>query len=329
MTKKYDIPTIGCDPEIFIRSPEGHFVPSCGKFGGTKKEPRIIAPEIGLGILEDNVTLEFNMNPAKTHREFRDMLGQAGNSIYGLVNGMGFNVYCSPQAQFAPEALAAFPQAMIFGCDPDNEAFKHGEERIAPTPEALGTWRCAGHHLHFGWTPGKYKIPKWAIVMYLEAFAALWDPQMTQSDGVRRQFYGLPGLFRDKPYGVEWRTPASWVGGYFTGLPPGGIYLPDIAQTVVAGVLADEKRARTMFDFIDWPKVQRVLSMVYKSSTKDAFTGLRNELQEFRDEILERGKNVLADANGDEPDPAQVLREANRGQRPQFLADAPALIANG
>ena len=83
MNKKLKI-TLGCDPELFVKSLEtGEIVSAEGKIGGTKREPRAIS-DSGHSVQEDNVMVEFNIPPSKSSQEFVDNINHVVNYLEGL-----------------------------------------------------------------------------------------------------------------------------------------------------------------------------------------------------------------------------------------------------
>ncbi len=162
MAEKH-IVTIGCDPEFFLyNSDDGHFVSSIGLIGGSKDKPRPIeaGESIGLAVLEDNVTLEFNIAPVASVNDFIHNVHGAKNIISSVIL-RPLNLAMREKvdsAEFAPEALASI-EAQTFGCDPDFDAYSQGKQRVPPKPSVLKNWRCAGGHIHLGWDKSKCDVP--------------------------------------------------------------------------------------------------------------------------------------------------------------------------
>ena len=59
--------TIGADPEFFLMKNK-KYVSAVGMIGGSKNEPLALDKE-GFAILEDNVSVEFNIAPCHNHEE--------------------------------------------------------------------------------------------------------------------------------------------------------------------------------------------------------------------------------------------------------------------
>lgn len=247
--------TLGCDPELFLVDRNGNAIPSCGLIGGTKDVPRLLREEGGIRVLEDNVTLEFNINPV-TNSD--DLLVNVGRALDVIINDILRDQqlsFCWEQdSMMFPEELLQSEQARMFGCDPDFEAFKQGTKRKPPTPELLKNVRCAGGHVHLGYDVENCGVPVWAIVQFLDAMATLQYRAHFNAESVRRKYYGLPGLYRPKEYGLEYRTPNnSWLSN------TGGLNYIRSMHLTVAGVIADPARARAMYDLINWKQVYNAL----------------------------------------------------------------------
>lgn len=194
---------VGADPELFLRDKEGNFFPSVGLIGGSKHHPRPI-DDIGSFILEDNVTVEFNIPPSKTKDEF---IGNIFNVIGFLereVGHLGLTLDYSASAAFQPKHLRS-EQARLFGCEPDLNCWT-GEEN--PRPKAPKNLRSCGGHVHIGWdNPNgdqRFLVAR-AIDLFVGSISALFD-----EDTQRRKIYGKAGACRLKHYGVEHRTSSNY-----------------------------------------------------------------------------------------------------------------------
>lgn len=189
---------VGCDPEIFLVDETGSFVSSIDRVGGSKEFPRPIDNE-GCAVQEDNVAVEYNIPPVNTVEDFihynRKVLGYLAEHA----SQQGLKLHIVPSAHF-PKAELKDPRARVFGCDPDYNAWKGGEQN--PRPNAKDkTLRSAGGHIHLG-------IKDLDHILLIKAMDLFCGVGMLQydKDTERRELYGKPGAFRIKPYGVEYRT---------------------------------------------------------------------------------------------------------------------------
>lgn len=202
--------SIGADPEVFVRNEKG-ITSVIGHLGGTKYDPRMLN---GYGLQEDNVLAEFSMPPVGIYmgpKYFSDQVLKGVRKINTQLRKKGLRTTKGSSHRFSPEELKSFgPKAMEFGCDPDRNAYT-GDWN--PAPAADSTIRTAGGHIHVG-------VPKvftgddtisrmicMAMDLYLGVPSVLLDP-----DTERRELYGKAGAYRNKPYGIEYRTLSNfWI----------------------------------------------------------------------------------------------------------------------
>lgn len=278
--------SIGSDPEVFLVGADGQLVPSCGLIGGTKTKtlPVEAGKAFGLGVLEDNVTLEINSDPYYGPPE---LYVSHMTSLMELVQKHVLDkkqLYMSvvPAARFTKQALDT-PQAKVFGCDPDRDAWKRGVERVPPKPSELKDHRCAGGHLHFGYDKENCNTPDWAIVQFLDAFCLAYWQDHYRDQSVRRSFYGQPGLYRSKSYGFEYRTPNNY---WLTGRAGSSEFVQD-CHSVIAGVLSNEGKAQEIYDTINWERLSVALAPTAPSRIVLQY---RQDMQAARDYLLNAGK---------------------------------------
>ena len=195
---------LGADPELFITdSFAGEYVSSIGLIGGTKDAPRPL-PRDGFYVQEDNVLLEFNIPPCETKDAFIEALKYGMRASRELLPEFyGVRVQASA---FFTEGQLQRPEANLFGCDPDNNAWTD-EPNPVPEPPQNGM-RTAGGHIHIG-----YENPKRILSLYLvramDKYLGIPSIIMDK-DNQRRRLYGKAGSYREKGYGVEYRTLSSF-----------------------------------------------------------------------------------------------------------------------
>lgn len=208
---------IGCDPEFFV-SRDGSFVPICGLLGGTKSSPTPLkgVKEKGFAYQEDGAAAEFNIPPAETAYEFSGNVEFMLSSLTKLLAERGLAPMRETRSiKLTKEHILAFPQLETLGCDPDRYAYGSNNGKIsASTPRTLTHGvthgiRGVGGHVHIGYD--KEVCPPDVLAQLLDCVLAL---QVTGIDiqGPRRLLWGKPGLFREKPYGIEYRTLSNfWI----------------------------------------------------------------------------------------------------------------------
>jgi hypothetical protein len=203
--------TVGADPEMFIKDASGKHVSAYGLIPGTKVEPH---PVEGGAIQVDGMAAEINISPAKTFEEFN-------NNIISVMKALKSNLPKDytldivPSVVFDEDVFEEAPEeAKELGCSPDFNAWTQ-ELNMPPECEDNPRLRCAGGHLHFGWTEGEdlgdiqHLLNCSDLVRQLDWYLAAWSLSK-DSDKLRRELYGKAGACRVKSYGVEYRTLSNF-----------------------------------------------------------------------------------------------------------------------
>lgn len=199
MASKKLLFTLGADPELFLRSQEGLYISSIGKFGGTKQQPKNVGK--GCAIQEDNVAVEFNIPPARSLLEFDESLQYSLNVLQERAKELNLMLAIDASAEFSPEQLAS-PQAKEFGCEPDFNAWTMQQN---PRPTAVNqSLRSCGGHVHVGTDLNIIDVIR-AMDLFLGCPSTIMD-----KDTRRRELYGKAGAFRNKPYGGEYRALSNY-----------------------------------------------------------------------------------------------------------------------
>jgi len=198
---------LGCDPEAFLMDVNGQLKSSIGLIGGSKELPRPLPLGEGYAVQEDNVALEFNIPPAEGRSQFVDSIRGTLNFLTEMVQGeYGFTISEISAASFPEEELST-PEAHIFGCDPDFNAWT---KEVNPKPAAADkALRSCGGHVHIGFEKGS--IEEVELIRHMDLHLAV--PAVLMDKGLlRKELYGKAGAFRDKSYGAEYRTLSNfWI----------------------------------------------------------------------------------------------------------------------
>lgn len=195
--------TIGCDPEVFLTNDSGQIVSAVGHVGGTKDVPIIVHRG---AVQEDNVLAEFNTDPADNVQEFVTNIKTVLGQLRERVNPLGIEIKASHIFRKA-ELMRSGRQALMFGCDPDYNAYT-GEQNSAPSP--MQGLRTAGGHIHIGYdNPSNEESMRIARAMDL----LIGVPSvLLDADTLRRRLYGAAGSMRFKSYGLEYRAVSNfWI----------------------------------------------------------------------------------------------------------------------
>ena len=211
MKKNFELIAVGTDPEVFIRDTKNEeWISGEGLIGGTKHEPLEIA-EGGFAIQEDNVMAEFCVPPARDPETMYNNINFVIHHLNKKVEAINpdYMVMVTASAKFDPDKLTS-EQATTVGCDPDFNAWF---EMQNPIPDLPNDCRFAGGHVHISYeNPSEERnieIVK-ALDLFLGVPAVLMD-----IDDRRKEIYGTPGRYRNKKYGVEYRTLSNfWISSY-------------------------------------------------------------------------------------------------------------------
>jgi len=196
--------TIGCDPEVFLQDKlTDKYKSAVDLIGGTKHNPKQLDFS-GNALLEDNVTVEFNTQPANNYITFEKAIKKNLQAITELLPN--YKISQESAVSFPQEELET-PQANIFGCEPDYNAYT---KKINPPPYSPNPFlRSAGGHIHIGHPIAKKEPEKviQACDLFLGIPSILLDPKP-----LRRELYGKSGAYRKKSYGVEYRSLSNfWI----------------------------------------------------------------------------------------------------------------------
>jgi hypothetical protein len=211
--------TIGADPEFFLYSYAGDYdhdegeegyIPCVGIVPGTKENPY----DLGDGYFchEDNVALEVGIPPTENPYQFADSIASVKNMVMDqFLDDMRAELCFQPAVTFESRQLDS-PQAQQFGCEPDYDAYTNGKVRTVPMDMFASNMRFAGGHIHIG---GQFNCPPFVAALFADVFIGLANAVRKQpyySDALKQrgQWYGKPGIFRPKSYGIEYRTPSNF-----------------------------------------------------------------------------------------------------------------------
>jgi hypothetical protein len=197
--------TIGCDVEVFAKDKEGNHVALCGLIGGTKEAPLQIEDfPPGFAVQEDNVSLEYNIPPCQSRNEFVDAIDKMKHEIKHILRHLGYTLSFEASASFDKKHLT-HPNALIFGCEPDYNAWKMIENEKPYSPDE--TLRTCGGHVHVG-TDMDFVPLIQHMDLYLGVPSVLLDT--SPSSIIRKQLYGKAGAMRPKAYGGEYRVLSNY-----------------------------------------------------------------------------------------------------------------------
>lgn len=197
--------TIGSDVELFIKDLNGKLVLANKIVEETKENPRIVTVNNNIfKVHKDGAAIEYSIPICHTEEEFVKFHLEIQDYIKSIL---------PPEYTLVFEATALLEEDQmndkditVMGCDPDKNPYNKTQN---PTPDSSLNFRAAGGHIHFGYENHKENINanimRWCD-MYLGLPSVCIDP-----DKLRRSLYGKAGAYRNKPYGVEYRTLSNYM----------------------------------------------------------------------------------------------------------------------
>lgn len=272
--------TMGADPEFFIQSGEDNsLIPIMGLLGGTKEAPLPVGGAgSGYAVQEDNVMAEYNVPAVPDSYSFADVV------IHGRQLALRTIRRASPHAAVHMQPSALFtaaqlnhPQAQLFGCSPDFDAYKQGAPlpRIAPQSlyvQGVGAWRFAGGHVHIG-IPEEdlgWKCPEFVMAAFCDAFLSIPAISMgIDAQGERRKWYGTPGRYRPTKYGIEYRT----LSNHWTMQAPWARLIGFGVECMYGALRQGEGHVRKLYNDLPWVDIRTAIT------TED--TGLARSLRDY------------------------------------------------
>ena len=210
-------PTIGTDPEFFLKKGNEYVSSQSAQIQGTKHEP--VALKNGGTIQRDNVALEFATVPATDRNDFVEKVKSCLVDTHEMLPA-GHEMVVEPSATFDQVHLED-PEAQEFGCDPDFNAYTVAMNE-KPWCGDSG-FRSCGAHIHVGALQDDGKpLPgleflldfkgKLNAVKAMDLFHGVVSTVLDNSEAAisRRQLYGKAGCHRATPYGVEYRVLSNY-----------------------------------------------------------------------------------------------------------------------
>lgn len=197
---------IGADIEVFLQDRNsGEIVTAEGIIKGTKDEPFLFDVENSRHFATslDNVMAEFCIPPSNTPGQFHAAIERALRYIESHIPN---NLRPLPQpAAYLSNIYLQTENAKKFGCDPDFNVWT----RLENAPPGTSTnMRTCGGHIHIGYSDPAHFINH-NLIKAMDIFVGV--PSILQEpDNDRKTMYGKAGAYRDKPYGVEYRTVSNY-----------------------------------------------------------------------------------------------------------------------
>jgi hypothetical protein len=205
---------IAADPEMFVTNSRTGEVSSVAGLLGCSKEEKMHFADFRLQ--EDNVLVEFDIDPQTTSTEFSGNIERAIMQCAKTVQDKGFFLTDIASHEYTKKELMSFDKsAFVFGCNPDTNIRNGIQNRM---PKAKQGLRTAGGHIHLGWEHlNMYKniLPlreqQHRVGAMCDYFLGL-ESLSLDHDERRRELYGKAGAARLKSYGLEYRSLSNfWI----------------------------------------------------------------------------------------------------------------------
>lgn len=200
--------TLGSDPEVFILNTKLNKIVSVenlikNELGeGTKQNPLKLTN--GFSLQEDNALAEYNIPPCKTISEWVDAHNYGITAINAILPDY-HKVVIETSAYLDWEELGT-AQTMEAGCEKDINVYTLNYN---DSPDlSLTNLRVAGGHVHIGFE-NKTEERMIKLVKSLDYFLGV-PSLLLDSDTKRRELYGKAGCFREKDFGIEYRTLSNF-----------------------------------------------------------------------------------------------------------------------
>jgi len=218
-------PTMGGDPEFFIADAQGKII-NADRFLPSKHEPLEIE-DVSDGrrnkVFFDGIQAEIAPHYSHCRELLIDNIFKCISKVATLIPS-DFKFVMRPSARIRKSIIeSADPEARIFGCEPDFNAYTCGINTVE-MDASRHPFRYAGGHMHFGapsaYTPEdsiEYQLAKTErghlrLIKFMDMLISLPTIAFDQDKDARRRRtkYGKAGCFRPTPYGIEYRSQSCW-----------------------------------------------------------------------------------------------------------------------
>lgn len=197
--------SIGSDMECFAQDKDGQHIALCGKIGGTKEKPlQVFDLPLGFMVQEDNVAFEFNIPVCYNRKDFISAMEVMRHEVTNRLSKLDLFLSTEASVSFDNKELT-HPNALIFGCEPDYNAWSMKENKKPHSKNA--NLRTSGGHIHVG-TDNDMIRGIQQMDLHLGVPAVILDDK--PSSIARRELYGKAGSMRPKPYGFEYRVLSNF-----------------------------------------------------------------------------------------------------------------------
>lgn len=214
-------PTIGADPEIFLRDSKGQLVDSISVLKKVQGFNQIKLPDGQTWMDRPRGSIAPDGVQAEIHPQYEQCLGYFANNVFGLILGWtekleenGYTVDFTQSLEVDNDDLERFsPECRELGCQPSSNLYD--PDRGLGIDVKSYRWRSAGGHIHIGHN----LMSQHPLVGRMQDIVPLLDVLVGNTSVLidrdplaakRREVYGRAGEFRLPSYGLEYRTLSNF-----------------------------------------------------------------------------------------------------------------------
>lgn len=226
MSKKFSVtasPRMGCDPELFVQTPNGvilgseKVIPPEGIFQKYNQTPSNYTGQTFKTVVRDGVQIELHPRPDTCRARMSNQISDIFRELSKQLGERGLKICFEPVVEVSEEEFATLShECKEFGCEP---SFNYYDKNAAITvdPQEYRI-RAAGGHLHFDLTTDSVlKNERVSFVPVLDVLVGntcvLLDRHSLIAE--RRKVYGRAGEYRLPKHGLEYRTLSNfWLTNY-------------------------------------------------------------------------------------------------------------------
>lgn len=213
-------PTLGCDPELFLRKNVGGVKEvKYVTVGSELAIPREgITTTKGNGIVRDGVQVELHPMAGNCREGLGERLAECIVTLDKQAKAKRLEIDFAQVVKVSKETLEELaPENQVLGCHPSKNYY--GTKAINVDGRKM-LLRSGSGHIHLGWDKigeGKQISPE-KLVPILDLVAGIPGVLLDRNPdaAVRRKYYGRAGEYRLPDYGLEYRTLSNfWLRGYW------------------------------------------------------------------------------------------------------------------
>lgn len=228
MSKRFSVtlsPTMGCDPELFVQTPDGvilgseKVIPPEGISQEYQQTPSKYTGRTFRTVVRDGVQIELHPQPDTCRARMSNQISDIFRELSKNLGERGLKICFEPVVEVSEEEFATLShECKEFGCEP---SFNYYDKDAAITvdPQEYRI-RAAGGHLHFDLQNGEHQSlmkDRTSFVPVLDVLVGntcvLLDRHPLIAE--RRKVYGRAGEYRLPKHGLEYRTLSNfWLTNY-------------------------------------------------------------------------------------------------------------------